>query len=82
MESTGGAWRLIDLNSSKAQRGFFQEHYTQGLSFFQKEKLTEAVREWEMVSTMDPGYKEIARNLQKAKTLQERLDAIKRSRPQ
>ena len=31
---------------------------------------------------MDPAYKDVARNLQKAKTLQERLDAIKRSKPQ
>ena len=66
-----------------AQRGLYKEqHYAQGLSYFQGEKLAEAIREWELVSAMDPGYKDVARNLQKAKTLQERLDAIKRSKPQ
>jgi tetratricopeptide (TPR) repeat protein len=59
-----------------------EQHYAQGLSYFQGEKLPEAIREWELVSAMDPGYKDVARNLQKAKTLQERLDAIKRSKPQ
>jgi hypothetical protein len=28
---------------------------------------------------MDPGYKDVGRNLQKARTLQERLNAIKKS---
>jgi len=59
-----------------------EQHYAQGLSYFQGEKLPEAIREWELVNAMDPGYKDVARNLQKAKTLQERLDAIKRSKPQ
>jgi tetratricopeptide (TPR) repeat protein len=59
-----------------------EQHYAQGLSYFQSEKLVEAIREWEIVSAMDPGYKDVARNLQKARTLQERLDAIRRSKPQ
>jgi tetratricopeptide (TPR) repeat protein len=59
-----------------------EQHYAQGLSFFQAEKLAEAIREWELVNAMDPAYKDVARNLQKARTLQERLDAIRRSKPQ
>lgn len=56
-----------------------EQHYAQGLAYFQGEKLVEAIREWELVSAMDPGYKDVSRNLQKARTLQERLDAIKKS---
>jgi hypothetical protein len=83
LESTGGAWRLIDLNSSKAQRGFFQGTALHPrVEFLPEGEADRGHPEWEMVSAMDPGYKEVARNLQKAKTLQERLDAVKRSKPQ
>ena len=66
----------------RSEDSYKEQHYAQGLSYFQGEKLAEAIREWELVSAMDPAYKDVARNLQKAKTLQERLDAIKRSKPQ
>jgi tetratricopeptide (TPR) repeat protein len=66
----------------KSEDTFKEEHYNTGLAFFQNEKLADAIREWELVNALDPAYKDVSKNLQKAKTLQERLDTITRSKPQ
>ena len=66
----------------KSEDAFKEEHYNKGLAFFQNEKLADAIQEWELVHTLDPAYKDVSKNLQKARTLQERLDAITRSKPQ
>ncbi|MBI5580492.1 MAG: LysM peptidoglycan-binding domain-containing protein [Deltaproteobacteria bacterium] len=66
----------------KSEDSFKEEHYNKGLTSFQNEKLTDAIREWELVNALDPAYKDVSRNLQKARTLQERLDTITRSKPQ
>ncbi len=66
----------------KSEETYKALHYNQGLTHFQNEKLSEAIQEWELVNALDPGYKEVSSNLQKARSLQERLDAIKRSKPQ
>jgi tetratricopeptide (TPR) repeat protein len=66
----------------KSEDSYKDQHYNQGLTFFQNEKLLEAIQEWELVQAVDPGYKDVSKNLQKARALQERLEAIKRSKPQ
>jgi tetratricopeptide (TPR) repeat protein len=66
----------------KSEDAFKEEHYSKGLASFQNEKLADAIREWELVHDLDPAYKDVSKNLQKARTLQERLDAITRSKPQ
>ena len=65
-----------------SQESYKHQHYNQGLVHFQNEKLDEAIQEWERVQAMDPGYKDVGKNLQKARTLLERLESIKRSKPQ
>jgi tetratricopeptide (TPR) repeat protein len=65
-----------------SQESYKHQHYNQGLVHFQNEKLEEAIQEWERVQAMDPGYKDVGKNLQKARTLLERLESIKRSKPQ
>jgi tetratricopeptide (TPR) repeat protein len=66
----------------KSEDAFKEEHYNKGLAFFQNEKLADAIREWELVHALDPNYKDVSKNLQKARALQERLDTITRSKPQ
>jgi hypothetical protein len=44
--------------------------------------LADAIREWELVYAVDPNYRDVGKNLQKARTLQERLEAIQKSKPQ
>ena len=57
-------------------------HYEKGLAYFGDQKLAEAIQEWESVSAIDPNYKDVNKNLTKAKTLYERLESIKRSKTQ
>ncbi|MFO7707172.1 MAG: LysM domain-containing protein [Desulfobacterales bacterium] len=66
----------------KSEETYKAQHYVQGLTHFQNEKLSEAIQEWELVHALDPGYRDVGSNLQKARSLQERLDAIRRSKPQ
>jgi tetratricopeptide (TPR) repeat protein len=55
-------------------------HYNQGISYFGKEKLQEAIQEWELVQAVDPNYKAVQKNLQKAGLLLKRLEEIKKGR--
>ncbi len=64
----------------KSEESFKDFHYRRGLDYFKDEKLTDAIREWELVYAMDPGYQDVDRNLQKARLLHKRLEDIKRSR--
>jgi cell fate (sporulation/competence/biofilm development) regulator YlbF (YheA/YmcA/DUF963 family) len=56
-----------------------ETHYNRGLSYFGKQQLSEAVREWELVRAVDPNYKDVEKDIEKAKTLLERLENIKKS---
>jgi hypothetical protein len=41
--------------------------------------LPEAIEKWELVYAVDPNYKDVKRNIKKAKTLLERLEQIKKN---
>jgi tetratricopeptide (TPR) repeat protein len=64
----------------KSEGTYLEVHYNKGVSYFGDEKLAEAVQEWELVSEIDPEYKDVNSNLNKAKKLLERLESIKRSK--
>jgi tetratricopeptide (TPR) repeat protein len=66
----------------KSEDAYKEQHYNQGMTHFKNEKLAEAIQEWERVQAIDPAYKDVSKNLQKARLLQERLEAIKSSKPQ
>ncbi|MCP4669951.1 MAG: hypothetical protein GY857_01475 [Desulfobacula sp.] len=54
-------------------------HYNMGTHYFGKEKLQQAIKEWELVQEIDPEYRDIKTNLKKAKSLYKRLEEIKKS---
>jgi tetratricopeptide (TPR) repeat protein len=64
----------------KSEETYLEMHYNKGVSYFGDEKLAEAVQEWELVTEIDPEYKDVNSNLNKAKKLLERLESIKRSK--
>jgi tetratricopeptide (TPR) repeat protein len=64
----------------KSEESFKDLHYRKGVSFFGEEKLAEAIDEWELVYKMDPDYKDVDKNIKKARNLMKRLEEIKRSR--
>ena len=45
------------------------EHYKQGIQFFDREQLTEAIQEWKLVWSVDPDYKRVDYLITKAKTI-------------
>jgi tetratricopeptide (TPR) repeat protein len=64
----------------QSQDTFKEVHYRNGFALYKEEKLAEAIHEWELVYNMDPDYKDVDKNLKKARKLHERLEAIKRSK--
>lgn len=61
----------------KSKEAFKDLFYRRGLDYFKQEKLTDAIRQWEVVYDMDPAYRDVESNLQKARQLQQRLEEIK-----
>jgi len=53
-------------------------HYNQGISYFGKENLKKAIEEWKLVQAVDPNYKDVQKNIQKAGLLLNRLEEIKK----
>jgi tetratricopeptide (TPR) repeat protein len=53
----------------KSEILYKEEHYKQGMQLFDKEQLTEAIREWNLVWSVDPNYKRVDYLITKAKTI-------------
>lgn len=68
-----------EKNIQKCENTFKEVHYDKGLAYFGDQKLAEAIGEWESVSALDPDFKDVKKNLTKARTLLERLESIRRS---
>jgi nucleoid-associated protein YgaU len=64
----------------KSEEAFKELFYRRGLDYFKAEKLEDAIRQWEAVYDMDPGYKDVKSSLQKARQLQQRLQEVESSR--
>ncbi len=71
---------LCEKNIQKCENTFKEVHYDKGLAYFGDQKLAEAIAEWESVSALDPDFKDVKKNLTKARTLFERLESIRRSK--
>ena len=63
----------------RSEKAYMETHYNRGLSYFGNQQLPEAIEEWKLVQAVDPNYKDLKQNIQKAKTLLERLENIKKS---
>ena len=66
----------------KCEQMYMDLHYNKGVSYFGKEQLSEAIREWELVQAVDPGYKKVEDHINKAKALLKRLEEIKKTQEQ
>ena len=56
-------------------------HYKKGMQSYDKERLEEAIREWELVRAEDPQYKRVDYLINKAKTIQKNLNQLKGQQP-
>jgi tetratricopeptide (TPR) repeat protein len=68
------------INQSLAS--YKEVHYNKGVAYYGKQQLEEAIKEWEAVYELDPGYKDVNQNLKKARELMDKLEQIKKSRQQ
>ena len=66
----------------KCEPMYMDLHYNRGVSYFGKEQLSEAIREWELVQAVDSGYKQAEDYISKAKALLKRLEEIKKAQEQ
>jgi tetratricopeptide (TPR) repeat protein len=62
----------------RSEELFKELHYKQGIEYYGKEQLAEAVMEWELVRGLDPTYKRVEYYIKKAKDIQRKLDELKR----
>ena len=53
-------------------------HYKQGIEYYGKEQLADAIMEWEQVRGLDPNYKRVDYYIKKAKDLQRKLDELEK----
>jgi tetratricopeptide (TPR) repeat protein len=62
----------------RSEELFKEMHYKQGIEYYGKEQLADAILEWEMVRGLDPNYKRVDYYIKKAKDLQRKIDELKR----
>jgi tetratricopeptide (TPR) repeat protein len=61
----------------RSEELFKELHYKQGIEYYGKEQLADAIVEWEMVRGVDPSYKRVDYYIKKAKDLQCKIDELK-----
>jgi hypothetical protein len=64
---------------SKSEDLYKEMHYKKGIRFFDREQLTKAIKEWELVRSMDPDYKKVNELISKAKTLLKKIEELKKN---
>ncbi|MFH1293869.1 MAG: LysM peptidoglycan-binding domain-containing protein [Pseudomonadota bacterium] len=68
-----------NLYIRKSEDLYKEMHYKEGIRFFDREQLNEAIKEWELVRFMDPDYKKVNELINKAKTLLKKIEELKKS---
>jgi tetratricopeptide (TPR) repeat protein len=62
----------------RSEELFKEMHYKQGIEYYGKEQLADAIMEWELVRGLDPHYKRVGYYINKAKDIQHKLDELKK----
>jgi tetratricopeptide (TPR) repeat protein len=62
----------------RSEELFKQMHYKQGIEYYGKEQLADAIVEWELVRGLDPNYKRVDYYIKKAKDIQHKIDELKK----
>jgi tetratricopeptide (TPR) repeat protein len=62
---------------ARIDESYKDTHYKRGIERFGKEQLNEAIKEWELVQTMDPNYKRVNYLIEKAKTILKNIERLK-----
>jgi tetratricopeptide (TPR) repeat protein len=62
----------------KSIDAYKDQHYRQGISFFEKENPRSAIAEWRLVQAVDANYKLVSDLIKKAETILKNLEVLKR----
>lgn len=63
----------------KSEDLYKELHYKKGMQYFEGERLARAIKEWELVTALDPDYKKAGYHIDKAKIMMEKLEELKKS---
>jgi tetratricopeptide (TPR) repeat protein len=74
------ACRQCDGALAEAEGLYKEMLYTRGIQLFGAEKPEEALREWEPLMALDPGYKRVSEYVAQARQITERLQTLKKTR--
>jgi hypothetical protein len=66
-----------DLYINRCEELYKETHYKNGIQYFDRERLSEAIREWELVRLIDPNYKKVNEFIDKAKKLLKKIEELK-----
>lgn len=61
----------------RIEESYKDTHYKRGIECFGKEQLNEAIKEWEMVQTMDSNYRRVKYLIEKAETILKNIERLK-----
>jgi len=60
-----------DVKKKVSEEAYKSLHYKNGIKYFEKNQLAEAITEWNLVLRLDPNYKDVKKNIDGAKMILE-----------
>jgi tetratricopeptide (TPR) repeat protein len=70
-------WTACKEYLKRAEDAYQEVHYLKGIQHFEEERLKEAIEEWELVSDIDPDYKQVQSYLLRAQKLLDKIQELK-----
>ena len=75
--SYDGEWTACKEYIRRAEDAYKEVHYLKGIEHFEEERLKEAIEQWQLVSKVDPNYKQVQNYLLRAQKLFEKVQELK-----
>ena len=75
--SYDGKWTACKEYIKRAEDAYKEVHYLKGIEHFEGERLKEAIAQWQLVSQLDPNYKQVQNYLMRAQKLFEKVQELK-----
>jgi tetratricopeptide (TPR) repeat protein len=70
-------WTACKEYIRRAEDAYKEVHYLKGIEHFEEERLKEAIEQWQLVSKVDPNYKQVQSYLLRAQKLFEKVQELK-----
>ena len=70
-------WTACKDYIRRAEDAYKEVHYLKGIEHFEEERLKEAIEQWQLVSKVDPNYKQVQNYLLRSQKLLEKVQELK-----